>query len=272
MDFATLSTFAVGLLVSGVFAGLIAGLLGVGGGIVVVPVLYYALSLLGVDESVRMHIATATSLAVMIPTSLSSVRSHNKKGAVDRDQLKHWVVPMVAGVAVGAVLSGYASGKSLSLIFALASLPVAFYLAFGNENWRIADHLPRFPAGALLPFGIGGVSTVMGVGGGMIGVPAMTLCGIPIHRAVGTASAFGTIISIPGTIGAIIAGWSIANLPPFSLGYVNLAALIFLAPASYFTAPIGAHIAHKTDRKKLRTIFAVFIVITASRMLYDALS
>ena len=272
MDFASLSTFAAGLLVSGVFAGLIAGMLGVGGGIVVVPVLYYVLSLMGVDESVRMHIATGTSLAVMIPTSLSSVRSHDRKKAVDRDQLKRWLGPMLAGVAVGAVLSGYASGKNLSLIFALASLPVALYLVIGNENWRVADHLPRGAGGALLPFGIGGLSTMMGVGGGMIGVPSMTLCGIPIHRAVGTASAFGAIISIPGTLGAIIAGWSAMGLPPFSLGYVNLAALIFLAPASYFAAPLGAHIAHKTDRKKLRAIFAIFIVITASRMLYDALT
>ncbi len=272
MDLASLSTFALGLLISGVFAGLIAGMLGVGGGIVVVPVLYHTLSLLGVDESLRMHIATATSLAVMIPTSISSLRSHNKKHAVDWDQLKRWVVPMIAGVALGSLISSYASGRNLSLVFALVSLPVALNLAFGREDRRIADHLPRGIGGILLPAGIGGLSTVMGVGGGMIGVPTMTLCGVPIHRAVGTASAFGTIISIPGAIGAVIAGWHVADLPPASLGYVNLAAMAFLAPASYLTAPLGAHIAHKTDRKRLRAVFAVFIAITAARMLYDALS
>jgi uncharacterized membrane protein YfcA len=271
MDFAALSSFALALLISGVFAGLVAGMLGVGGGIVVVPVLYYVFSLMGVDENLRMHIATATSLAVMIPTSLSSVRSHNRKGVVDHAQLKRWIGPMVAGVIAGSVLSGYTSGKNLSLIFALVSLPMALNMAFGKEEWRIANHLPRGIGGAALPFGIGGISTLMGVGGGMTGVPAMTLCGIPIHRAVGTASAFGAIISIPGTIGAILAGWNVTGLPPFSLGYVNLAAMICLAPASYFTAPLGAHIAHKTDKKRLRALFAIFIVITASRMLYDAL-
>jgi uncharacterized membrane protein YfcA len=146
------------------------------------------------------------------------------------------------------------------------------HLAFGGEERRISDHLPRGAAGLVLPAAIGGVSTMMGIGGGTVGVPTMTLCGVPIHRAVGTASAFGAIISIPGTIGSIVAGLHAAHVPPYSLGYVNLLGFVLIAPASYFTAPWGASIAHNTDRKQLRIVFAVFIAITAAKMLYDALS
>jgi uncharacterized membrane protein YfcA len=267
-----LGTFALGLVIAGVVGGLVAGMLGVGGGIVVVPVLYHVLALLGVDADVRMHIAVATSLATIIPTSFSSVRSHNAKGAVDWDLLRRWAAPMTGGVVIGSALSGIARGQTLSLIFAGVALPIAVHLAFGGEDRRIADRLPQGAGGLLLPAAIGGVSTMMGIGGGTVGVPAMTLCGVPIHRAVGTASAFGAIISIPGTVGAIIFGWHAAHVPPYSIGYVNLLGFILIAPASYFTAPFGASIAHRTNRKRLRAVFAIFIAITAGRMLYDALS
>jgi uncharacterized membrane protein YfcA len=246
-------------------------MLGVGGGIVIVPILYHVLALLHVDESVRMHIATGTSLATIIPTSFSSVSAHNRKKAVDWDLLKRWAIPMLVGVVAGSALSGIARGQVLSLVFAGVALPVALQLAFVSEQRRLADRLPTGPVGYVLPFGIGGLSTMMGIGGGTVGVPTMTLCGVPIHRAVGTASAFGAIISIPGTIGAIIAGWHASGLPPYSLGYVNLLGFVLIAPASYFVAPFGAQIAHSTDVKKLRLLFALFIGITAARMLYDAL-
>jgi len=266
-----LGTLALGLVMAGVVGGLIAGMLGVGGGIVVVPVLYHVLDLAGIDPNVRMHIAVGTSLATIIPTSFSSVRAHDRKGAVDWTLLRRWFVPMVIGVIAGSLLAGWARGQTLALIFVCVALPAAIHLAFAGEERRIADHLPEGPAGFSLPALIGGVSTMMGIGGGTIGVPVMTLCGVPIHRAVGTASAFGVIISIPGTIGAILAGWNAAHLPPYSVGYVNLLGFVLIAPASYFMAPLGAQFAHSTDRKKLRAIFALFIAVTAGRMLYDAL-
>ncbi|HEY4944280.1 MAG TPA: sulfite exporter TauE/SafE family protein [Rhizomicrobium sp.] len=266
-----LGTFALGLVIAGVVGGLVAGMLGVGGGIVIVPVLYHVLDLMGIDPGVRMHIAVGTSLATIIPTSFSSTRSHNAKGAVDWELLRRWVAPMVVGVLIGSVLAGFARGQALALFFACVALPVAVHLAFFGETRRLSDHLPRGIAGLLLPAGIGGVSTMMGIGGGTVGVPAMTLCGVPIHRAVGTAAAFGAIISIPGTIGSILSGWGAQGLPPYSLGYVNLLGFILIAPASYFVAPFGAQIAHMTDVRKLRMLFAGFIAITAARMLYDAL-
>ena len=264
--------FALGLIIAGVVSGLVAGLLGVGGGIVIVPVLYHVLATLGVDESVRMHVAVATSLATIIPTSWSSVTAHNRKGAVDWTLLRSWAPAMFVGVLIGTALAGLASGKVLALIFAVVALPAAIYLAFVDANRRLADHLPNGAPGLVLPAAIGGVSTMMGIGGGTIGVPVMALCGVPIHRAVGTASAFGAIISLPGSIGLIIAGWHAQGLPPYSLGYVNLLGFILIAPASFLVAPFGAQIAHLTDVRRLRGVFAIFIAITTARMLWDALT
>jgi uncharacterized protein len=263
--------FALGLVIAGVVGGLVAGMLGVGGGIVIVPVLYHVMDLMGIDPNVRMHIAVGTSLATIIPTSISSARSHNAKGAVDWALLRRWLLPMVVGVVIGSAVAGWAKGQALALFFACVALPVAVHLAFFPDTKRLSDHLPTGVGGALMPAAIGGVSTMMGIGGGTIGVPAMTLCGVAIHRAVGTASAFGAIIALPGTLGAILAGWGAANLPPYSLGYVNLLGFILIAPASYFVAPFGAQIAHSSDKAALRKMFAFFIAVTAARMLYDAL-
>jgi uncharacterized membrane protein YfcA len=198
------------------------------------------------------------------------VTAHNKKGAVDWDLLRRWWLPMLLGVIAGSALAAYVRGQTLSLIFAGVALPVALHFAVWGEKKHIADHLPGGAGGLLVPFGIGGVSTMMGIGGGTVGVPTMTLCGYPIHRAVGTASAFGAIISVPGTIGAILAGWYAQGLPPYSLGYVNLLGVLLIAPGAFFAAPAGAHLAHMTDTNRLRIVFALFIAITAARMLWDA--
>ncbi|MBV8976429.1 MAG: sulfite exporter TauE/SafE family protein [Alphaproteobacteria bacterium] len=267
-----LGTLALGLVLAGAVGGLTAGLLGVGGGIVVVPVLYHVLALIGIDPSVRMHIAIGTSLATIVPTSFSSLLAHSRKGAVDWALLRRWAIPMLAGVVIGSVAAGFARGQVLALVFAAVALPVALHLAIGGEERRLADRLPQGPLGLGLPAAIGGLSTMMGIGGGTLGVPAMTLCGMPIHQAVATASAFGVIVSIPGTIGAIVAGLHAKGLPPWSLGYVNLLGFLLIAPVSFFAAPLGAHWAHSMDRKRLRLMFALFVALTAARMLYDALT
>ena len=278
MDFYTvaaggeLGTFALGLIISGVVGGLVAGMLGVGGGIVVVPALHVVLGLLGVDPNVNMHVAVGTSLATIIPTSISSVRSHDSRGAVDWPLLRRWFGPMVVGVLIGSAIAGYVRGETLTIIFAAVALVASAHFAFGKEDWRLGGALPTGVGGAVMPAAIGGVSTMMGIGGGTIGVPTMVLWGYPIHRAVGTASAFGLIISIPGTLGAAVAGYSVHGVPPYSLGYVNLLGFLLIAPASYFAAPLGASIAHMTDRKRLRVAFAILIALTAGRMLYDTLT
>lgn len=265
-------TLALGLVIAGAVSGLIAGMLGVGGGIVVVPILYHVLSLVGVDENLRMHIAIGTSLATIVPTAFASARAHDAKGALDWALVRRWAAPMLAGVIAGSVFAGAARGQTLALIFAAAATPVALNLAFGSETRRIAERLPEGPAGLLLPAAIAALSTAMGIGGGTLGVPALTLFGYPIHRAVGTASAFGVIVAIPGTLGAILAGWGAPGLPPYSLGYANGLAFLLIAPIAFFAAPFGAEIAHDMDRRKLRVVFAIFIAATAGRMLYDALA
>lgn len=265
-------TLALGLVIAGAVSGLIAGMLGVGGGIVVVPILYHVLSLVGVDENLRMHIAIGTSLATIVPTAFASARAHDAKGALDWALVRRWAAPMLTGVIAGSVFAGAARGQTLALIFAAAATPVALNLAFGSETRRIAERLPEGLAGLLLPATIAGLSTAMGIGGGTLGVPVLTLFGYPIHRAVGTASAFGVVVSIPGTLGAILAGWGAPGLPPYSLGYANALAFLLIAPIAFFAAPFGAHIAHEMDRRKLRVVFAIFIAATAARMLYDALA
>ncbi len=267
-----LGVFALGLLITGVLSGLCAGMLGVGGGIVIVPIFYHVLTLLGVDESVRMQLAVGTSLATIVPTSISSIRAHDRKGAVDWELLKRWAVPMFVGVLAGSVLTGIIASRVLAIVFASVALPIALYLGLVGEHRRLADHLPRGAGGAGLAAMIGGISTMMGIGGGVLGVPAMTLCGVPMHRAVGTASAFGMIIAVPGAIASVLSGWHAHPLPPYSFGYVNLVGFLLMAPASFAAAPLGATLAHVTDAKRLRLVFAAFVIITTGRMLWDAIS
>jgi len=266
-----IGTLGLGLVIAGVVAGLVAGMLGVGGGIVIVPVLYHVFGAAGVPEELRMHLAVGTSLAVIVPTSLSSLSAHARNGAVDARLIKLWAAPMLIGVLAGTAIAGVAPGELLTLVFGAAAVPIALYLLFGKEGWRLGDHIPRGPLGAALPFGIGGLSAMMGIGGGIIGVPSMTLCGMPIHRAVGTASAFGVIIAVPGAIGAVIAGWGAERLPAFSYGYVNLLAFAVVAPVTFVVAPLGARFAHMADRRRLARMFALFVAVTALKMLWDVL-
>lgn len=265
-----LGVFALGLVIAGVVGGLIAGMLGVGGGIVIVPVLYHVLAGLGFDPSLRMHLAVGTSLATIIPTSISSLHAHAKRGTVDWALLKSWAVPMILGVAIGTALASYVNGRTLTLVFGIVALPVAINMAFGKEGWRLADRLPGGAGGWAIAGGIGWLSSMMGIGGGTLGVPIMSHCNYPIHRAVGTAAAFGVIISIPAAIGMAAGGWGAPGLPAYSLGYVNLLGFVLIAPASVLMAPVGAHLAHMMDKHRLKLMFALFIAVTALRMLWDA--
>jgi uncharacterized membrane protein YfcA len=256
------------LLVSGVFTGLTAGLLGVGGGIVIVPILFHLFTTLGVDADVRMHVAVGTSLATIIATSMSSLRAHHKRGGVDTDLLRSWGPAIFTGVLIGSLLSGYVKGPVLMTVFATVGVIVALHMAFSNPSLKIADGLPVGLPKQALAGTIGMVSAMMGIGGGTLSVPVLTLFGFPVHSAVGSASAIGLIIGIPGTIAFIATGWEATHLPPLSLGYVNLLAFALILPTSMYFAPIGARLAYKLDTRNLRRIFAVFLAITAVRMFY----
>lgn len=261
-----LVALAAGLGVAGLVGGTVAGLLGVGGGIVLVPVLFQTLGLLGVDESVRMTLAVGTSLATIIPTSIRSTLSHNRKGAVDWSVLRAWALPTVIGVAIGTWLASIVGGKGLTAVFAGGALVLGLYMSFGRDEWRLGDALPSGVGVWLLGIANGCLSVMMGIGGGTFGVTVMTLYGTTIHRAVATAAGFGLIIGLPGTIGMIINGWNAPHLPPYSLGYVNLVGLALIVPATIVAAPWGVALAHRLSRETLRMAFGAFLCLTALRM------
>ncbi len=272
IDLATLWPFAVGLLAAGIIAGILAGLLGVGGGIVIVPVLFHVFTALGIDESVRMHLAVGTSLATIVPTSIRSLRSHAKRGAVDKEILRVWAWPILGGVMFGTIIAAFVGGQVLTMVFATLALAVAFNMAFGNENWRLGQQMPSRTSQSLMAGVMGVLSTLMGIGGGTFGVTAMTLFGVPIHRAVATASGFGLIIAVPAAIGFMITGFGVEARPPFSIGYVNLIGFALIVPMTVAAAPLGVRLAHAMPRKTLIRAFAFFLLITSIRMFWSLLS
>ena len=263
-------TLAAMMLVTGAAGGVIAGMLGVGGGIVIVPVLDLVLSSLGIDSDIRMHVTVATSLATIIPTAISSSRAHETKGAVDHDQLKGWGIAIFLGAIAGVILASRASGDTLSAVFGIVALLVAIKMLLPLEGKHIAEAVPGGAGGQFIPFAIGGISSMMGIGGGTLSVPVMTLFNVPIHRAVGTAALFGLLISAPATIAFIATGWNVEGLPPGSLGYVNLIGLAIIAPVSYLTAPLGARVAHALSKRQLSLMFGLFLTVVAVRMLLRA--
>ena len=259
------------LALAGCGSGFLAGMLGVGGGIVVVPALFHVLAALDVPLDLRMHVAVGTSLGSIVPTSIISLRAHNKRGAVDWVLLRQWAPWVAVGVILGSIIASDVRGATLTLIFAIMSLLVASYLAIGRADFHITDKLPGTPFRQAICLFIGGVSAMMGIGGGSLSVPAMTLCSYPIRRAVGTASAIGLIIAVPGTITFMVTGFGEAGLPLASVGYVNLVAVAALVPSSLIFAPIGAKVAHTIPQIVLRRCFAGFLLLTSLRMFYSLL-
>jgi uncharacterized membrane protein YfcA len=259
------------LAASGVISGFVAGLLGVGGGIVTVPVLEYSLRFAGVPEEYRMHVAVATSLAAIIPTAISSSRSHHARGAVDWELARRWSAPMVVAAFAGSLLASHAPVAVLAGVFGGVALLIAAKMLLPLDHLRFAAEVPRGVGGGMLATFIGGISAVMGIGGGTLAVPTLNLCGYPIHRAVGTASFFGLLISVPGTIGYLLARPG-ADLPWMTVGFVSIAGLAVITPGAMLTATLGARTAHALSRRRLAQAFGVFLLIVGTRMVYRALA
>lgn len=263
-----LAGLAAAMAITGLLSGTLAGLLGVGGGIVIVPVLFNVFPLLGIPEAVQMKLAVGTSLATIIPTSVISARKHHAKGAIDTGLLKAIWPSMILGVVLGTVLAIWLRGEALSAVFATIALLVALNMGFTGVDFKLRDTTPRGPK----LWGIGGfigtVSAMMGIGGGTVGVPILSLFGTPIRSAVATSSVFGLIISIPATIGFLYGGWGVPDLPPYSVGYVNLIGFALIVPSSIIATPWGVHLAHTIPPLALKRAFAVFLAITAIRMFY----
>lgn len=263
---------AITMLLTGCVAGVLAGLFGIGGGIVIVPVLEAALGFLGVDAAIRMHVAVATSLATIIPTSVSSARAHHQRESVDLEIVNRWAIFVLVGALLGAWIASQLHSRTLAVVFATLALLVAIKLMFLPNTRNLTEDVPRGPLVSVIPAAIGCFSSMMGIGGGTFSVMTLTLFNQPIHRAVGTAALFGLVISLPATAGYIITGWNDARLPPGSLGYVSLVGFALIAPATVLAAPIGARIAHGLTQKRLGMLFGAFLVIASVRLFYRALS
>lgn len=259
------------LMAIGAFAGVLAGLLGVGGGIILVPSFFYAFQTLGYDSPQLMQICLATSLATIIVTSLRSVLSHNKKGAVDWAILRGWAPGIALGAVMGVLVAASLRSVTLQTIFGVLALVIGVYMAISQAHWRLGEQMPRGMRRIVLSPAMGFLSVLMGIGGGSFGVPVMTLYGVPIHRAVATAAGFGVIIAVPSVIGFLLFQVDPATRPPFTIGAVNGVAFVITIAMTLITAPVGVKLAHAMDPKRLKRIFAVFLILVALNMLRKAL-
>lgn len=267
-----LLALAAAMAATGLVSGTLAGLLGVGGGIVIVPLLFNVFPLFGIPESIQMKVAVATSLATIIPTSIQSARKHYGKGAMDVALVRSVMPAMLVGVALGTALAVHVHGDALTAVFAVMALVVAFHMGLTGVDSKITTGVPAGAGRQAIGLGIGGISAMMGIGGGTLGVPVLSLCGMAIRNAVATASAFGLIISIPATIGFVWGGWNDPLLPPVSLGYVNLIGFALIAPTSILATPWGVHLAHTIPPIWLKRCFGAFLLITSLRMFWKLLA
>lgn len=255
------------LIATGVFAGVLAGLLGVGGGIVIVPVLFFLFQSFGISPESAMLVATATSLATIVPTSISSIRSHHKKGNVDLALLKRWAGFIFLGVLAGSWLVTKVDGTWLTTLFGVIATLSALNMLFRTGKSALYSKLPNTLGQSVMASSVGFFSSMVGIGGGTISVPLLTLYNYPAHKAVGTAAAIGLIISLPGALTMLALGATPADAPVGTFGLVNLIGFICIVPLTVLFAPAGAALASKLDATKLKKIFAVVLLITGLRML-----
>lgn len=260
----------IAMIITGGFAGILAGLLGVGGGIVIVPVLYFVLQASGVSPATAMLVATGTSLLTIVPTSISSIRAHHKRGNVDWDLIKRWWPFMVVGVVLGSTFALHAKGHAASFIFGVVAILVAANMLFRAKAAPIAQQLPGKTGQGVMAGFIGFFSVIMGVGGGTVGVPLLTSCNYSPHRAVGTASVFGMLIALPGATAMLLATTP-TDAPQGMIGMVNLPGFICIVPLTVLLAPTGAWIGSKLDSVMLKRVFAIFLCISGGRMLMQVL-
>ena len=271
MDASQLTTLLF-LLAAGSIAGLLAGVFGVGGGAILVPVLDLVFLKIGVPGDIRMHMAVGTSLAIIVPTSWRSYRAHKERGAVLEPVLKLWAIPVITGVILGALVASRVTADSLRVIFAGMAVFNGLKLLWGRDDWRLATALPSAFWMRCHGYWIGFLSAMMGIGGGVFSSMVLTLYNTPIHKAVATASGVGVLIAIPATIGFVITGWPIQQAMPDafpwgSWGYVQGLAVLVMAPVSALVAPMGAKLAHKLSRKHLSRAFGVFLMGIAVKMI-----
>ena len=256
------------IIIAGVVTGILAGLFGIGGGALIVPVLYEVFRVLGVPDEVRFQLCVGTSIAIIVPTNVLSFITHRGKGAVMMGVVRAWALPAIAGVAVGSSMAAFAPGSVLKIAFVVIAGVIAGKLLFGRDSWRIADDLPGHTGMIGYGFCIGLASSLMGISGGSVANMIMTLHGKSIHSAVATSAGLGVPITVVGTIGYILAGLPQQPLlPPFSIGFVSLIGFALMAPVASFTAPYGARLAHALSKRRLEIAFGCFLLLASVRFI-----
>lgn len=254
------------LIAGGVLSGLLAGTFGVGGGGVVVPVLYEVFRFLGVDESVRMHLCVGTSLAIIVPTSILSYRAHKASGAVLPGVLRTWSLPAIGGIITGSAIAAVVAGWVLQAVFVVIVALLGTKNLVGRNDLRLAQSLPGRGVLGVYGYFIGLISSLVGIAGGGLATNVLLLYGVGIHAAVATSAGLGMVIPLPGVIGYTVAGWPhLSELPPLSLGYVSVIGFLCMAPVSTLTAPYGARLAHRMKRRNLEIAFGLFQLLVATR-------
>lgn len=261
------------LIAVGALAGFLAGVFGIGGGAILVPVFYECFRIAGVPLEVRMPLCIGTSLAIIIPTSIRSFRAHMARGAVDMEILRKWWWPILIGVVIGSVTARYAPERLFKIVFVAVAWSAAARLLLARDGWKLGNDLPDGPLMKIYGFFVGLLSTLMGIGGGLFSNLLMTFYGRPIHQAVATSSALAVLISIPGAIGYVYAGWpaaarfpDVAALqPPFAIGYVSLIGALLVMPTSLLVAPLGVKAAHAMSKRALEMAFGIYLFIVGSR-------
>ncbi len=262
----------LGFLAAGALAGLTAGLLGVGGGIVMVPAMAFAFEALGYDAEIYQHVAVGTSLAIIIATGLSSARAHYMRGAVMMDVVRLWSIPIMAAALAGGLMAGLYSGDVLRVIFGAVALFVALNIILPIQRMLMGHLSGSRLTHRIAAVIVGYISALMGVGGGALSVPTLAAFGHQMHKAVGTGAAIGVMIAVPGTLGFVISGWEEVGRPPLSFGFVNLPALVLIGATAALCAPLGATLAHRLDQVWLKRVFALYLIFVGGRMLVQALS
>jgi uncharacterized membrane protein YfcA len=256
------------IVAGGMVTGILAGLFGIGGGGIIVPILYEVFGALGVPEDVRLQLCVGTSIAIIVPTNIRSFLAHRRKGAVMMDVVRVWAIPAVLGVAAGAAIAAFAPGTVLKIAFVVVASTISARLLFGRDAWRLGAELPGSAGMMVYGFVVGLAASLMGISGGSLSNMILTLYGTPIHRAVATSAGLGVPITVAGALGYMLAGLPHqAEMPPLSIGFVSFIGVAVMAPISSFSAPYGARLAHVLPARSLEIGFGIFLMLVSARFL-----
>ena len=256
------------ILAGGVVTGILAGLFGIGGGGVIVPVLYEVFGVMHVPDTVRMQLCIGTSLAIIVPTTVRSYVAHKKRGAVIPNVVRIWTLPAIFGVVIGSVAATFAPAAVFKIAFVIFATFIGIKMLFAGDRWNIGHELPGRGLLAVYGFITGLFSSLVGVSGGAISNAVLTLYGQPMQRASATSAGIGVPITIVGTVGYAIAGWPhVAQLPPLSIGFVSALGFILMAPVSSYTTGYGVRLAHWLPRRKLEIGFGIFLMLVSLRFI-----